>query len=112
MSNQKQPTNESTAFERIGGKVVLIALAALSSGAGFVALLTGRLDERGLRSAPLSVSELNGLAAYAGGFFLIFVGITRAVFAFRRLRSQRVLKVLLAADTLTFVTAVVTRFPY
>jgi hypothetical protein len=112
MSIQEKTRSESTAFERIGGKIVLLALAALSSGEGFVALLTGRIAERGPRSAPLRVSELSGLAAYAGGVFLILVGITLVVLAFRGLRSQRILKVLLAVDVLAFIAAVATRLQY
>jgi hypothetical protein len=53
MSNQEEPRSESTAFERIGGKMLLLPLAALSSGMGFVASLAGRLTERGLRTAPI-----------------------------------------------------------
>lgn len=109
MSNQENPRSESTAFERIGGKIVLLALAALSSGEGLVALLTGRLAERGPRSAPLRVSEWSGLAAYAGGVFLVFVGITLVVLTFRGLRSPRILKVLLAVDVVAFVAAFATR---
>lgn len=109
MSNQEEPRSVSTAFERIGGKMLLLALAALSSGTGFVALLTGRLTERGPRTAPLRVSELSGLAAYAGGVFLVLVGLTLALLAFRGLRSQSILKVLLASDALAFAAAVATR---
>ncbi len=109
MSNQEEPRSESTAFERIGGKMLLLALAAFSSGTGFVALLTGRLTERGPRTAPLRVSELSGLAAYAGGVFLVLVGLTLALLAFRGLRSQSILKVLLASDVLAFAAAVATR---
>jgi len=98
MSNQEKPRSESTAFERIGGKIVLLALAALSSGEGFVALLTGRLVERGSRGAPLRVSsEWSGPAAYAGGAFLVLVGLTL---------------VLLVFDVLAFVVAFATRLQH
>jgi hypothetical protein len=109
MSNQENPRSESTAFERVGGKMVLLALAALSSCEGIVALLTGRLAERGTRSAPLRVSEWSGLAAYAGGVFLVLVGITLVVLAFRGLRSPGILKVLLAVDVVALVAAFATR---
>ena len=109
---QPETKSTSTAIERFGGAAVLFVLGLLAGASGVAALVTGRLEERGARSDPLRSWELHGVAAYAGGFFLLLVGATMILLALTGLRFKRALAAFLAADLLAFVAAIVARLAF
>ena len=104
-----QPERPSSAFERIGAKALLLLLAVMSGSAGVMALQTGELAEGGLRSAPLKVSVLHGIAAYTGGAFLLSIGTTLLVCALSGFRFRRTLYALLAVNLVACSAAIVGR---
>jgi hypothetical protein len=107
--DRQEPVATSTAFERIGGMVLLIVLAAMSGSAGVVALMTGSLTEGGSRGAPRLTWEWHGIAAHAGGMFLLLVSATLLELALSGLRLRRTLLVLLVIDAAVFIVALAAR---
>lgn len=104
-----QPERPSSAFERIGGKAILLILAAMSGSTGVIALQTGELAEGGSRSAPLQVNVLHGVAAYTGGAFLLSVSATLLVCALSGFRFRRTLFALLTVNLAAFFAAIAGR---
>ena len=104
-----KPERPSSAFQRIGGKAILLVLAAMSGSAGVIALQTGELAEGGSRSAPLQVNFLHGFSAYTGGAFLLSTSATLLVCALSEFRFRRTLFALLTANLVTFFVAIAGR---
>ncbi|WP_056747328.1 hypothetical protein [Acidovorax sp. Root568] len=104
-----QPERPSSAFERIGGKAILLMLATMSGSAGVIALQTGELAEGGSRSAPLQVNVLHGVAAYTSGAFLLSVSATLLVCALSGFRFRRTLFALLTFNLAAFFAAIAGR---
>ena len=104
-----QSERPPSAFERIGGKAILLMLAAMSGSAGVIALQTGELAEGGSRSAPLQVNVLHGISAYTGGAFLLSIGATLLVCAVSGFRFRRTLFALLTVNLAAFFAAITGR---